>query len=201
MEATYPWVGINYKDSIFGKRLLILGESYYCDDHDDCGGCPPVRDILCNYRFIHIIIKIILDKEKNGFYTKLHHLITDKDKYTTEQFWNNICFTNYVLQSVASQSRIRPINEMWKGSGEAFVETLKLFEPDKLLILGEELWKHLPGTTDKEWEDDMAYEKEKCHSFYCNLTNKRIHSLVIDHPQSFGFDYSCKAVVRSFVWE
>lgn len=43
-----PFVGKHYADGgMFGKRILILGESHYCDEGcADCGDCRLHRECM-----------------------------------------------------------------------------------------------------------------------------------------------------------
>lgn len=44
-----PFVGKDYANGgIFGKRIMILGESHYCDEScTDCGDCQLHRECMC----------------------------------------------------------------------------------------------------------------------------------------------------------
>ncbi len=43
-----PFVGMDYANGgIFGKRIMILGESHYCDEScADCGDCRLHRECM-----------------------------------------------------------------------------------------------------------------------------------------------------------
>ena len=46
-----PWKGNNYEEGLFDKKILILGESHYCEDSDKSQksrhACPKEFDRYC----------------------------------------------------------------------------------------------------------------------------------------------------------
>lgn len=63
-----PFVGKDYADGgIFGKRIMVLGESHYCDDGcADCGDCRLHRECM---GFTQDVLRDYLDdgtEQQNG---------------------------------------------------------------------------------------------------------------------------------------
>ena len=55
-----PFVGSSYADGgLFGKRIMVLGESHYCDEGcADCGDCLRHRECM---EFTNGVVKQYLD--------------------------------------------------------------------------------------------------------------------------------------------
>ena len=62
------------------------------------------------------------------------------------EFWERVAFYNYV-QTFSSAARVRPSPEAWGDhvAVEAFQEVLDVLEPDRILVLGKDLWRSLPS--------------------------------------------------------
>lgn len=200
MEAFYPWVGSNYsKSNIFNKKVFVLGESIYCEDPEDCGGCYPGAINLCNYLQIHIVLENMLGNISTPLYTKIYKLLADENITSKQVFWNSISFGNFVQTSVANKARVRPSEDMWELSKNIFIKTLSRLEPDKIIVLGNELWENLPGIYNIDWipitnNKDVGYSE-----FKCRLIDKEIDAAILGHPQRFGFDYSEKQLIDNFL--
>lgn len=197
MEAFLPWVGYSYKDSpLLNCRLLILAESIYCEDYDDCKGCFPGSYNLCNYRVIHGIQKNICGETSAPLYTKIYRLIVEEESTSKEVFWNNVSFYNYVQTAVAKEARIRPSKEMWDISEKPFREVLKMLQPDKLIVFGDQLWDNLPGKVGVDW---IRVNDASSPIYSYNYDNGKLLALPLKHPQAPGFDYSDKIIINQFI--
>jgi hypothetical protein len=132
-----PWVGANYaKKNIFGKRILILGESHYQWDKK-----IPLWPGLTTH---------CIRGQLNGTYTKQfwtniaiaflnrHPSLEDK-----VQFWNSVSYYNFVQANVGMGARRRPTEEMWQKSHFPFMMTLRKLKPDCIISLGYDLWNRL----------------------------------------------------------
>ena len=203
MEAFYPWIGTNYGQNGFnGNKLLIMGESSYCDSYNECEDCiQPDVISLCNYNTIHGIMKNMLGIESNKTYTIIYRLFVDEDKMTKQEFWNSICFYNYVQTNVGGKARIRPTEEMWKLSEKAYFETIKRINPDKIVFLGGDLWNHIPGRTGIEWKygDILKNNNSEKQIWKYDFEGEIVSAIVVDHPSKPGFDYAELPFVREFV--
>lgn len=200
MEAFYPWVGAKYNsDSIFKKKIFILGESVYCEEPDDCGACYPGAMNLCNYFIIHIVLENMFGYYKTPLYTKIYKLLVDENHVSKIDFWNSISFGNFVQTSVSSKARVRPSQTMWEEAAKIFAMTLERLLPDKMIVLGNELWDHLPGSIGEQWEMKQNNNELGVAIFDCKIISKKIEVAVIGHPQRFGFDYSESKVLRDFI--
>ena len=145
-----PWIGKFYgKNGYFKKKILILGESHYCDE---CGGdCSATIKNKCDSR-TDIIKRYLKYKNDNGdfeywfnTYTKFTNLFIGKkcDNETIIQFWNSILFYNYVQKPVTN-TRKSPTSKMFSNNEEAFFEIINKFYPDAIFAWGKRLWGKMP---------------------------------------------------------
>ena len=131
-----PWIGPNYlQATLFGKRILVLGESHYGDGAAD--------------KSIQLIQETINGNFSHPFYTKLAlSFLEEKNAHalslTRKQFfWNAVSYTNFV-QTHLEGARQAPNAAMWETGREAFYELLATLKPDFVLVCGYRLWEQLP---------------------------------------------------------
>ena len=137
----HPWIGANYgRESRFGVRLLVLGESHYDNnpEYSDCGFTQEVvHDWALNNRarFFTIIAKV------------LHGSEDWIDDEVRSEIWEHIAFYNFV-QSVVPSPRKPPTFRQWREAQDPFDTVLKCLKPDAVLILGSRLSDHLLNRPD-----------------------------------------------------
>jgi len=130
------WIGNDYQTKpLFGKRILILGESHYGDGAKN--------------KSIQLIEETINGNFLHPFYTKLAlSFLSEKNacELTLERkqfFWNAVTYNNFV-QTHLEGTRQAPTAEMWEAGREAFYELLAEIKPNFVLVCGYRLWKQLP---------------------------------------------------------
>ena len=107
MDRPYfePWVGMNYKNGgIFGKRILVLGDSHYCNGSKNCADWGVAGGLSCNSGFTKEVISEYLEEYygNQGWPTtmkKFERLISGNEN--TERadaiaIWNSIAFYNFL---------------------------------------------------------------------------------------------------------
>ena len=116
-----PFVGKDYANGgIFGKRIMILGESHYCDEScADCGDCRLHRECM---NFTQQVLDDYLNENKerqNWMRTFLkfgRSLVGEETDQTMRlKIWNSVIFFNY-LQEL---SAIRP-KSYWQVSEKLY---------------------------------------------------------------------------------
>jgi hypothetical protein len=182
MEHVYfkPWVGKNYfKGDIFPKRVLVLGESHYEWDPN-----IPLTEFPT---FDCIQIQDQIDGKKKQFWTKI--VIAFLNRYPLPEdrgrFWHSVAFYNYVQEPVGFGARTRPTKEMWINSQQSFFEILQEYNPHCIIVLGFELWKHLPSNFEKGPKIDNAKRPETRRYPTGNGTYSLAYAII--HPASWGF--------------
>jgi len=146
-----PWIGDNYSEASFGKKVLVLGESHYDWDQDISIDRLPT------------VTNEVIGEQLDGKYTKAfwtHIAVTFLNKLPTlndkREFWHAISFYNFVQQSAGMGARVRPSLEMFKASEPAFFEVLDSLKPEVVVVLGYELWRHLPKQANEDKAIDTA---------------------------------------------
>lgn len=132
-----PWVGKDYNTgSIFGKKILVLGEAHLCNSCDSCGnvdnaeGCADFTSANC--------IEVLLSGE-SGSWTGTFHKFErslvnhETDLKESRKIWNSLAFYNYV-QKAMDGSRKSPEWVDFRNSNETFFEVINELETDLIII-------------------------------------------------------------------
>lgn len=145
-----PWVGREYGvNPIHGRRILILGESHY-----NRGGKYSAHSEFTR----NCIIEQIKGERRGRFWTNVAiALMGAKPKQEDKaNFWNRVCFYNYVQKFAGDGPRIRPTDTMWKTSSEAFHFVLREVKPELMVVLGYSLWKNIPKNIGRQGMNKVA---------------------------------------------
>lgn len=149
-----PFVGRDYQNGIRGKRILVVGASFYCDKRECCyfsectsnetkdssrfnEECPvfkPVGKHLCNEP--QYCIEDDMPKAYKNF-AKAMSRYTESDDYHTT--WNMMAFTNYVQYFLDGDGEhFRPTlnTDLSERDFISFNETLQELKPDIVIIWG-----------------------------------------------------------------
>lgn len=108
---------------IFGKRIMILGESHYCDEScADCGDCRLHRECM---NFTQQVLGDYLNENKerqNWMRTFLkfeRSLVGEETDQTMRlKIWNSVIFFNY-LQVAMGGPREAGTGEQYRQAGKA----------------------------------------------------------------------------------
>jgi hypothetical protein len=170
-----PWVGKNYNETGYkGRRLLILGESEY--EWNPEALQPEIATWL--------ITANANGGLKNPFYTKIYHSFSDEPKWQSLEhfadFWNSVSFYNYIQEKVGTIPRQRPTLEMWPRWRSTFLLVLEKLSPDRVLVLGRDLW----GNLNALGLISSGVNNETSFSIGETTLIKAAH---VPHPASFGF--------------
>ena len=137
----FPWIGKHYSTTGFGgKRILVLGESHYCDKSSDA-----TEDITRK------VIADLFDPQSGheaykNTYTKFAEALLGRNCLSfeyKERFWNSIAFYNYV-QVPMTGARVAPSQKDFKESEAAFFDVLETLRPDIVIVWGSRLYNNLP---------------------------------------------------------
>jgi hypothetical protein len=180
-----PWTGDDYDHALFGKRILVLGESHY----GWVTGTP--LDHCATFTIEQIANQLDGRHPTKAFWTKIAGTFLNTYRPTPEEkckFWRSVSFYNYVQQSPGEKSRISPTADMFKASEPAFFEVLDLLKPEIVIVLGFRLWEKLP----KQRPEDEMLETEagRILTRHYSYPGGTCRAYAIKHPSS-GFN-SCK---------
>jgi hypothetical protein len=177
-----PWRGKDYESNkLFGKRVLVLGESHYVRDEKD--SLYPELTIDC-------VEEQIEGPHTTKFWTNIAAAFMNKRPSQDEkkEFWDSIAFYNYIQTSVGIAPRIPPTEEMWRNSEQGFNEVLADFLPRAVIVLGYDLWRHLPDLRGRDGPKIVGSEQPD--TWYYPLPNgESCLAYAIKHP-SAGFSSS-----------
>ena len=141
-----PWKGEKYeKGNIFGKRIMILGESHYGKVHSTTNNTTSVvieESIfkgLYNTRFLRMVPPAILGLNSVN-------AITQEQR---KEFWHNVLFYNYIQETVNSGPRGKRTMEQWSKSEDAFYEVINQYKPEYIFAFGYDLGANLPRVNSK----------------------------------------------------
>ncbi len=189
-----PWVGSNYAKGINGNKIMILGESHYCESIDDA-----------TENMTHTIIEDLYDEASEhepykNTYTKFERAIVGHNLSFAEKknLWNSVMFYNFV-QKPMSGPRVRPSSSDFSESSDFFMEVLDKYQPDFVLVWGNDLYNNLPR---KGYQlDDLEIDNGDSFEVWCYELNSghRVKVLKTTHPSAaFQPDYWHK-VIKEFI--
>lgn len=170
-----PWVGRDYNTGgVFGKKVLVLGESHYGDATDatdetigvvkefvyEYWGAPYQQTFLC---FERALAGRELNQEER------------------EQLWNSVMFYNYFQKSTTGP-RTEPDMTAQKESEEAFRELLEHYQPDVIIVWGQRLYNLLPGWDGTE--TTIKVDNDSTRVWHYNIKGKTIPAMSVHHPSA-----------------
>lgn len=187
-----PWVGENYQEGIFGKKILILGESHYCkEDKNRNPACIALGH--CSYDCMNeacfsqtqdelelISTNYTGERYQQSFMTTAKSAMgRDLTNAEVSSFWKNVAFYNYMQHSQSGPTRPIEFNHDYS---EAFREVLESLMPDYIIVWGVRLWKtFLPGWNGVSSEITLE-NGDKAPVWTYNIKEKEIHAICVHHP-------------------
>lgn len=132
----HPWIGAHYgRESRFGVRLLLLGESHY-DDDPEFSDSDLTRDVVRDWG----------QKQRARFFTVIAKVLRGSrdwiDDDARSEIWEHTAFYNFV-QSVVPAPRTPPTFRQWCDAQTPFETVLQSLNPDAVLMLGWRLSEHV----------------------------------------------------------
>lgn len=197
-----PYVGEKYETGINGKKILVVGASFYCTTIDcpffaDC--TDVVKKDSSKYDKIchdYINKNLLLSEEPwheigNGYrtYKIFANFISqyiDEDDY--KEIWNHLAFTNYVQFILPTKDTYK--SYLSERDFNAFIEVLTELKPDIVISWGvvclDEIRTNNPYVFDKE-------ELVKSDHYICHMRIPGVdHDIALVsgyHPGSIRYWY------------
>lgn len=141
-----PFVGEKYYTSRYGVRVLVLGESHYGSEEDNCADFT--QRVIRDYAYVPGL----------AFFSKLTNVLRGQCDWPTDEerreTWQHVAFYNFVQSFVAGEARVAPTTAMWAAAQAPFEEVVRELEPNVILVLGSRLWNNvaeLPPALSVEW--------------------------------------------------
>lgn len=195
-----PFIGRYYANGgLFDRRVMVLGESHYCDGGCcDCGNCRLYKqcanftqDVLCDF----------LDETKvrqkwMRTFVKFERSLVGKmtDWALRRKIWDSVMFYNY-LQVAMTGPRKAGTSAQYKQAANAFFEVIDKYEPECIIVWGKRLWNNMPN---ERWQDgdDIVVDGNHIATGYYLLSNgKRAKVVAVYHPSGgYSWDYWHKVI-------
>ena len=189
-----PFVGKDYVNGgIFGKRIMILGESHYCDEScTDCGDCQLHRECM---NFTQQVLDDYLNENKerqNWMRTFLkfeRSLVGEETNQAMRlKIWNSVIFFNY-LQVAMGGPREAGTSAQYKQAANAFFEVIDKYEPECIIVWGKRLWNNMPNERWQDGDDIVVDGYHAATGYYLLRNGKRVKVVAVYHP-SGGYSWS-----------
>lgn len=197
-----PWVGDKYGSelSIFREKILILGNSHYCDICEDCGNRELHPDCV---DFTKRVVRVYLDTSQKDTWKKTFSTFVNcmLNKSTSNEermeFFDSVAFYNY-LQIAAGEDPYSTGQYDYTDVRylEAFYEVVDKIQPDVVICWGNKVWEALPNNWNNYGEakeglgikiDGDVFNK---YLTYPYEDGHKILLIGVQHPsQAFPRDY------------
>lgn len=209
-----PYEGERYEEGINGKKILVLGASFYCGEtrrscYKECTNsdkkdsrafdtsCPVYEKIhnedseyvLSNEPKIAIKIDQYDATSYQNFETFLRSVLLKEDP------WEYVAFTNYVQFMLPSWK-----TDAWLISDRdfnAFEEVVKELKPNVIITWGNDIKEHI---NNKIKVKQPTIEKElienKHYLFHANIGGRDVTMVNLYHPSALS--YWCKDLRNSY---
>lgn len=185
-----PWEGRDYKTGgIFGKKILAIGESFYCSE-EDVKKLPEGTSLTDKVVKDYLAIRDGEYRENNGRWTntylKFERSLTGEETTPEDshKIWNSIAFYNY-LQVPMSGAREPGTPEDYKESEKAFLEVIEELQPELIIVWGvTKLFYSLP---EEKWTEgeDLIVDGYPVKNGYYQLKNEKSSRLIaVNHPST-----------------
>lgn len=152
-----PFIGENYgkKGSFFSNntRLLILGDSFYCQNKI-CQSLHCNKELVLKNKCHDFYIKEIIDWHIKSEKKWIKPLITCEKAFFNREpsdderdiFWNSCCFYNYFTEPLDNPSSKLEFKDphTFNRSLEAFKEVLNYLHPEAIICWGKRTYDELP---------------------------------------------------------
>lgn len=192
-----PYVGEQYQEGIGGKKILVLGASFYCDHTEcpffsDCTGVErkdsaPYEDRCPEYKAAGKSLRLepsYCVEDAPVAYQRFAAYFGqwfETDDY--EQVWNHLAFTNYVqfmLPGADGKFRETRLSDLSERDFKAFNEVLQALQPDIVVV-----WGGIINSRLKERNPYLVSLKELQETDYyvCHLNQPGVpHPIALINP-------------------
>lgn len=194
MHYFKPWIGCNAESGINGKRILVLGDSHYCNKA--CESCGVHGGFYCDGfdDFTLDTVGCLYDEVVfnsggwvNTFKKFTKALAGDKELSHNGfcKLWDHLSFYNFVQTAYKSGPRDSYSNLDYEASLSMFWRVMEYICPDLVLVWGHKVWEHLPS---EGWHyitpvgtiSELGRYEDKCPTAMFAL---------VSHPSWPGFSY------------
>lgn len=186
---------------MFGKRIMVLGDSHYCDE--ECSACGRDFNCECNQFTTRTLLKYLdPGTPRDGWmstYLKFERSLVNHETTPIEsrRIWNSLLFYNYLQVAMQTPRQAGTVGQ-YQAAAAPFFSVMDKYQPDLLIVWGVRLWDNLPSD---KWQDgtEMKVDGYPVSNGYYRLTNgKLVRAICVYHPSvGYSWDYWYK-VITSF---
>ena len=180
-----------------GKRVLVLGESHYCDEGCcDCGNVKLHKECA---EFSRNVINAYLDESKERLnwmrtFVKFERALSNADlNFDSESIWNHLMFYNY-LPCAMGGTRMAGVSKDYENAATPFYEILNTFKPDCVIVWGRRLFANLPYKHGEQGEYMPSIDSS---TWNYQIYGHTFKVLPIYHPSvGFSWDFWHEVIVE-----
>jgi hypothetical protein len=134
-----PWIGPLYGEGLWGRKVLVVGESHYNKWQD-------VTHELDGDMTRDCIRDIISGASGASYWTPVANRIggPEYEAQARSEFWSRASFYNFIQSPVEGGPGARPTPKQWAVGRSALVELLEYLRPNRIIFTGLTIGKHLP---------------------------------------------------------
>lgn len=183
-----PFVGKQYiKGGIFGKRIMVLGDSHY--------GSEPDAMITNNVLGWYLDYSLKRVGWMNTFLKFERAMVGHTTNHNeTLSIWNSLLFYNY-LQVLLDGPREAGTKQQYKDSEAAFFEVLEKYQPDAIIVWGKRLWENIPWTRWTEYPTLKYSDGSMIDNGCYTLSNGHKVKVMCSYHPSVGYDWNYWAMI------
>lgn len=133
-----PWVGEHWgRDSRFGSRVLVVGESHYNSE-------PELHEQRqADRNFTRDVVQTWGVNAPSGYFLRMGRILLRDGGAGHEAVaaaWQQVAFCNYVARLLEDGEQ--PTVQDWADGRPPFEQTLDDLKPDAVLVTGLGVWNH-----------------------------------------------------------
>lgn len=189
-----PRVGKNYlSGGVFGKRVMVLGESHYCDGQ--CADCGLIAKHKKCTRFTNDVVNDYLNKDRererwmNSFVKFERSLVGHTTEWDDRnEIWDSVLFYNY-LQVAMEKPRKAGSSEQYNQAANAFYDVIDKYMPQFIIAWGKRLWNSLPGGTRWHWDEPIVIDGYKVQKGYYTISSGDVAKIIAVYHPSCGYSW------------
>jgi len=189
-----PHIGKEYFISGFrGKRVLLIGESHYTDWSVSTHNLERTHTQEC-------IAESVQGIRGSSFWNKVRYRLGGEEHRTkpASEFWEAVAFYNFIQSPVTGAARQRPTPTQWSDALPAFQEVLTALRPDRVWVIGRELWNHMPRR-EGQLKSIAVREAVIPIEWYAFEDGHKAFVTSTAHPASSHFYRSLETALQQFV--
>ena len=209
-----PYVGKHYDKGINGKRVLVLGASFYCEEsgracYNNC--TDPDKKDSRTFDTSCLVYEKIHNEDSEYVLSNEPKIAIKKDRYDTPSYqnfeiflqavllkenpWEYVAFTNYVqFMLPTKETKYEYLSD---SDYEAFIEVVKKITPDVIITWGNDIKEHINNKIKVEHPNIEKELVENEHYLYhAKIGGRDVTIVNLYHPSALS--YWCKDLRNSY---